>query len=446
MNTDGSLDASFDPGSRAANVTALAWQADGKVVFSGNFTNLDGIGATNLARLNADGSLDTNFCAAASTDNAVNSLVAQPDGRILLSGWFASVNRTPRSGIARLNADGMLDTSFDPGTGLSGVIFGGIPGLSYPTMIALQPDGLILVWGNFIRFNDVTRRGVARLTPTGGLDASFNPDSDWFRGRSPGGRAAPYVKFVAFLANGRFLTGGSSSPYSMHYLNRCLPDGTPDGWMNECGTDGGVMCLTRQSDGKVAIGGHFDLVNGVGRTNLARMNADGSLDTGFTANTSGFTTDGDTAPVSALGLQSDGKLVVGGSFTAINGIARTNLARLNTDGSVDAGFAANVGSPDYSEVVAIVLQPDGKVLVGGLFEDINGVAVTNLARLNPDGSVDTTFQIGTGPDHEVLAPRAATGWYDSGRRLVQAFQREITDMSGPFVAGRPTRLVIRRLA
>ena len=380
LNANGSLDPAFDPGDRAANVSALAWQADGKVVFSGGFTSLDGITATNLARLNADGPLDTNFCAAASADSYALSLVLQPDGRILLSGRFANVNGVTRRGVARLNADGTLDTDFDPGTGFAG---GTGPGNARGRVyLALQPDGAILTWGNYTSFNGTNRTGAARLTATGSLDLAYNPA--W-------GPGTGYANAVAFLSDGRFITGGSSSSFG--YLTRRKSDGTTDLWMNETGADGDVYALLWQTDGKVVLGGSFTHVNGFARTNLARLNADGSVDTSFTAGTTLAIPGGDEAWVPALALEADGKILLGGAFTNIAGVACSNLARLNSDGTVDTNFVANVGYPgSYSEVDALCVQPDGKVLVGGWFAQVNGAAATNLARLNADGSLDATFQ------------------------------------------------------
>jgi len=363
-------------------VNAVLAQTDGKVVFGGGFTSLDGIAAIRLARLNADGSLDTNFCAAASLNTPALSLAIQSDGRILLSGQFTTVNGVSRSRIARLNADGTLDTTFDPGTGFAG------GSRIRNVYLALQPDGAVITWGSFALFNGVNRAGVARLTSTGGLDSGFDPA--W-------GASTVYVKSVAFLGDGRIVTGGSSSSFG--YLSRRNPDGTREmAWMSETGTDGDVYSLIRQADGKVLLGGSFTHANGAARTNLVRLNADGSLDTNFTASTSNSR---DWIP--ALAVQADGKLLVGGSFTSLGGVNRTNLARLNVDGSLDAGFVADLSPPGDAEIDAICVQPDGKILVGGWFESINGAAVTNLARLNPDGSLDATFKTGAGPDDYVFA-------------------------------------------
>ena len=390
LNADGSVDAGFDPGSRATNVTALAWQTDGKVVFSGSFTNLGGITATNLARLNADGSLDSNFCAAVSLDAAALSLALQPDGRILASGGFARVNGVARWSVAQLNADGTLDTSFDPGTGFRRP--GNrlpLPGLVY---LALQPDGVILAWGNFTSFNGTNRNGAAWLTSTGSLDSAFNPA--W-------GASQSYVKTVAFLADGRFITGGSWASFG--YLARRTSDGLSDGWMNEGGANQTVFSVLVQPDGRTVAAGSFTAVSGASRNCLARFNDDGSLDptfqisTGFLGSPHLF-----SAPfIEALARQPDGKLLAGGSFTTYNGTSRTNLARLNADGSLDPSFALGSGPDD--EVYVLAVQADGRILAGGYFNNVDGMPHPHLARLNPDGSVDETFRASDNPDDAVYA-------------------------------------------
>ncbi len=386
LNANGSLDPAFDPGSRATNVTAIAWQADGKVVFSGSLTNLDGITATNLARLNADGSLDSNFCAAASLDAAALSLVLQPDGRMLVSGGFTRVNGVVRWSVARLSADGTLDMSFDPGTGFRRP--GNrlpLPGLVY---LALQPDSVILAWGNFTSFDGTNRDGAARLTSTGSLDSAFNPA--W-------GASQSYVKTVACLADGRFITGGRSAFFG--YLAWRTPDGIRDEWMNETGPNDSVYSVLVQPDGRTVAAGSFNSVNGTSRNCLVRFTEDGSLDPTFQIGT-GFL--GSTSLYSqpwlwTLARQPDGKLLAGGSFTTYNGTSRTNLARLNADGSLDPSFAPGSG-PD-GEVDALAVQPDGRILVGGYFNNVNGLPHPHLARLNPDGSVDETFRASDNPDY-----------------------------------------------
>ena len=382
LNANGSLDTAFDPGDRAANVSALAWQADGKVVFSGNFTSLDGVAATNLARLNADGSLDTNFCAAASLNAAAWSLAVQSDGRLLLSGSFTSVNGVARGHVARLNTDGTLDTSFDPGTGFAGPA--GPHGMAQRVYLALQPDGNTLAWGTFTSFNGTNRNGAARLTSSGGLDTTFDP------GWGVSGWTGPlYAKSVAFLTGGYFITGGSSSSFG--YLTRRNPDGTRDGWMSEFGPDAGVWTAIEQSDGKLLIGGNFSTFHGVLHRGIVRLNPDGSLDTNFLS--SAGVNEGEE--VYTLLPQPDGNILVGGWFMHFNGVLRTNLARLHADGSLDTNFNGSVDGWGWP----MALQPDGKIIVGGSFGYADGVARNNIARFNSDGSLDTSFDPGAGADN-----------------------------------------------
>jgi uncharacterized delta-60 repeat protein len=316
----GALDLNFDPGSGADDaVSAIALQPDGKVIIGGPFTTFNGVPRHRIARLNANGSLDLSFNPGQGADYNVYAAAVQADGKVLIAGGFNSVNGMPRTHLARLNSDGSLDTGFNPHLDL------------WVIALAVQPDGKIVIGGYFTTVNGVTRHRVARLGADGSLDISFAP--------APG--ADP-----------------------MH-----------------------VTCVAVQSDGKIVLGGVFERVNGVARSRIARLNADGSLDTGFDP---GF---GPDSTVNSVALQPDGKVVLGGHFANINGITRRGIARLNADGSLDTAFDPSTGMDhaDAPAVHALAIQPDGKVLTAGWFERVNGAPRTHLARLNPDGSLDETF-------------------------------------------------------
>jgi uncharacterized delta-60 repeat protein len=127
-----------------------------------------------------------------------------------------------------------------------------------------------------------------------------------------------------------------------------------------------------QSDGKILIGGSFTTVGGVTRNRIARLNSDGSLDTGFNPNVN--------SNVEALAVQSDGKILIGGWFTAVGSPATTRnyVARLNADGSLDTGF-----NPNASSIIRTVReQSDGKIIIGGGFTTVGGTARNRLARLS----------------------------------------------------------------
>src|SRR6185436_7757543 len=147
--------------------------------------------------------------------------------------------------------------------------------------------------------------------------------------------------------------------------------------------------------GKVLIGGDFGSVNGVGRANLARLNSDGSVDSTFDTGA------GADAPVRAIALQLDGRILIGGSFTNYNGVPMGRIARLNANGSLDPLFTPGPGANDT--VNSIVVQGDTKIVVGGQFTRFNGVSRFRLTRLNNDGTADPTINFGAGANNFVPA-------------------------------------------
>ncbi|QBB69066.1 hypothetical protein ELE36_00980 [Pseudolysobacter antarcticus] len=389
LNIDGTIDTAFNPNANAA-VDALALQPDGKLLLGGNFTSLSpngggAIARNHIARLNTDGNVDTAFDPNAS--NTVTALALQPDGKLVLGGFFTSLSpnggaTTSRSRIARVNADGSLDTAFNPSAN------------SFVSALALQPDGKLLLGGFFTSFSPnggaaITRNYVARLNTNGSVDTTFDPNAN------------NAVLALAPQSDGRLLLGGNFTSLSpngggtitRNRIARLNADGSVDTTSNP-NANGPVYALAMQPDGKLLLGGDFTTLspNGgsaVTRNHIARLNVDGSLDTAFNPNAN------DT--VYALAIQPDGKILLGGNFTSLspNGtgaIVRKYIARLNADGSLDTAFNPNAND----DVYALALQPDGKLVLGGLFTSLspNGAgAVTrnSIARLNADGSMDSTF-------------------------------------------------------
>jgi uncharacterized delta-60 repeat protein len=419
LNSDGSLDTSFNPGTGANTwVTTIALQPDGKILIGGNFTSYNGTTRNRIARLNSDGSLDTSFNPGTGANNTVWTIALQPEGKILVGGAFTSYNGTPRNYITRLNSDGSLDTSFNPGTGTNDTVY----------TIALQPDGKILIGGQFTFYNGASTNRIARLNADGSLDTSFNsgtganstvwtialqPDGKILLGGyftsyngtpvnyifrvntdgsldtsfNPGTGASSQVWTIALQADGKILIGGNFTSYngtSSHFIARLNADGSLDTSFNPgTGASNPVDTITFQSDGKILIGGYFTYYNGSWRNNIARLNADGSPDTSFNPST------GPSGPVHTLAIQPNGKIVIGGDFGSYNGTSRGNIARLNTDGSLDATFNPGAGASHI--VLTTALQSDGKILIGGQFVTFNGTQRSGIARLNADGSLDTSF-------------------------------------------------------
>jgi uncharacterized delta-60 repeat protein len=378
----GDVDCSFACGSSINGiVSCVAVQVDGKILIAGTFTTVDGAVRGGIARLNADGTTDYTFMNGLSgANNNVSSVAVQNDDKVLIVGDFTAVNGVSRRGIARLNPDGSLDGGFQDG--LSGVEY--LNGCcAFVNSLAVQSDSKVLIGGRFTTVNGVGRTNIARLNSDGTLDANFNPAAGGGTILTQRGRP------IVIQSDGKVLLG----------VTRLNSDGSLDnGFKVEVGE---IYSVAVQSDGKVLIGGWFAEVNGVRLQSIARLNANGTLDAGFLNRLPGIS--GGDYHVNSVTVQGDGRLLIGGSFTTVNGERRTNIARLNSDGTLDSSFlnglsgaTSNPYGPfgDRPGVWCVVMQPDGKVLIGGNFDTVNDDTRNGIARLNPDGTLDRTFRNG----------------------------------------------------
>jgi len=417
LNLDSSLDLSFS--NAVSDVSLLVLQPDGKILVGGGFTNIHGVERRYLARLNSDGSLDETFLDGLAGPSAVvQCLVIQEDGRILIGGYFKTVNGMPRSHLARLNSDGSLDPAF-------------LDGMSGPDevvrCVSLQPDNKILVGGLFFSFNGISAStaSVLRLNADGALDETFSAEvrrekigvsriivqSDgkivlggclrWpgqiqegiarlnqdgsrdstFIGKAP---AEDDLGVRAMVQNGDdavILAGGSMSTTLRPFLWRIALNGARDTNFGNgpSGPDNEVRTVLMQADGRMLLGGRFQSYNGKTRGGIARLNQDGSLDSTFLDGLSGA--DGN---VWAIALQSDARVLIAGEFRTVNGVVHQGIARLNADGSLDDTFSPSLTAYPGNYVYALAVQRDGRIIIGGAFGG-------NVARLNSDGSKDPSF-------------------------------------------------------
>jgi len=145
-----------------------------------------------------------------------------------------------------------------------------------------------------------------------------------------------------------------------------------------------VYAVALQTNGQVLIGGVFQSLDGEARFNVARLNDDGSLDSGFDAGTVA-----DVGYVGAMAVQDDGKILIGGAFASSAAVATPYLTRLNTNGTVDGSFNPNLTLD--GPVSSIVLQPDAKIVIAGSFSVVNDFLRQLIARLHRDGTLDTNF-------------------------------------------------------
>ena len=348
----------FDPNVNSL-VHAIAVQPDGKILIGGEFTIVGGEPRLGLARLNPDGSLDS-FVANVSRPlgiGVVHTIVVQPDGKILVGGYFTAIGGQPRAGLARLNPDGSLDT-FDANLNTDG---------AYVPALALYPDGRVLIAGAFQTVGGYPRRNIARLNPDATPDLSFDATG------VDGG-----VYAIALMPDGKvFVAGDITFPIEIDYagfVTRLNADGTHDS-AYPISADNAVHAIVPQPDGKVVVGGLFQKIfYGALPTlhsRIGRFRVDGLGD-------SEFSVPAPDGEVTDLALQPDGKVIAGGDFETLGGQPRAGLARFNPNGSLDSSFDANANSP----VTGLALQPDGRILVGGYFTSIGGQPRNHLARLN----------------------------------------------------------------
>jgi uncharacterized delta-60 repeat protein len=381
LNSDGSVDGTFNSGTGTnSTIEALEVQSDGKVLIGGPFNAYNSVPKNHFTRLNTNGTLDSSFNTGNGFTNIVPGVIystaTQPDGKILAGGYFDRVNGVSRYGIVRLNADGTLDNTFNAGLGTLE-----LPGnFNAVYNIALQSDGKILIGGFFFSFNGEPRRSLVRLNSNGSIDQTFN---------STGSGVSGTVWKILVLPDGKILIGGQFTQYNSFnapYLARLNSNGELDFTFNSGVQNGIVLEITRQSDGEIFVGGTFNLVNGQSRNRIARLNTNGSLDTSFNI-------EGADSTVWSIVPQPDGKYLVGGNFTSFNGTMQNRLVRLNANGSLDTSF--NLGSGANGTVFDVFLQPNGKILIGGLFSQFNGAGRNNLVRLNADGTLDSGYLLGT---------------------------------------------------
>lgn len=390
LNADGTLDAGFSVGSGPNGpIQAVLVQADGKLVVGGIFTQMAGQTVGNLVRLNANGSLDTNFLSAGRGGSAaVEALAQQPDGKLLLGGRFRTMHGQSRPLLARLNPDGSLDTSLVlTASSATGAELGAL---------ALQPDGRLLVSGVGLTGGTLSS-DFLRLTSSGAPDPSFtNSTAAWPTG--PAGSHPLQVQSDGKIIISNYNSNGNGRTAGQ--VARLLADGSTDTSFQFPAAGAGITAVQLLPGGEMLVGSEADQYgSGPRRTGLALLRPDGSLNTSFAPRLQ------ETGSIEAMVVQADGHILIGGQFDELNGSAVNGLARLSANGVVENAYTATVALTGTG-VHALALQPDGNVVVGGRFSSLGGVARPGLARLLPSGLADPSFAptaLTTGGEVQLLA-------------------------------------------
>jgi uncharacterized delta-60 repeat protein len=335
----GAIDASFSTNNRPnGGVASLALQPDQRIVMGGSFNTVQGQVDNRVARLLSEGALDSSFALRLGLNAQVSTIAVQPDTKILIGGVFTMADAANYRHITRVNANGTVDVSFDPGTGADNNV----------NAIALQPsDNKILVGGAFGTFNGIGAGRIVRLNADGSVDTAFRTGTGFSRADGK----APIVYDILVLNNGRILVAGDFTSYN----------GTPRQGIAMLDVNG-----TLQS-----FGAGLQSINGAIRT-VALQHTD---------------------------RNSDEKIIIGGDFTAVDGTPRGRVARLDATGKFDPSFDAGDGAND--SVLGIFVQPwDGRVVLVGAFTEFNNNPnLRGIARMNNDKTflppVQNEIRLGT---------------------------------------------------
>ena len=441
---DGSNDPTFNPYDTGhANGTdgvigSVALQSDGKLILGGYFKHYTGQVVNNITRINEDETFDETFDAGLGANNSINKVLIQPDGKILVGGTFTSFNGLELRGIVRLNINGSLDENFNIGVGANNSV----------SSIEVQPDGKIIVVGDFTSFNGVNCNRVVRLNSDGSVDTSF----------STGSGANAQVRGIAIQDNGKILLIGGFSTFNGIQRNRTVrlnTNGTIDNtFLNTTfSISSSLLCITIGNEGKIYVAGagipnvvrlntngtvdnEFLGINGFlildiivqpdGKiltfgTSMDRYNADGSIDDDFIA----VQPDGQ---VYSGALKPDGKIVAAGWFLTYNNYSENCIVLLNNDGSRDNSFDMGGGTGADNTIFSITKQSDGKIFITGRFDHYNGVPRSKIARITEDGLLDESFDPGLGANG-VISVSALT----SDQKLIIA--GDFTTYNGAIVNG-----------
>ncbi|MDX1952132.1 MAG: Calx-beta domain-containing protein [Verrucomicrobiota bacterium] len=315
-----------------------------KIILGGQFRTVENQSRRGLARINDDGSLDSTFARDIDFDGPIRAMLFQGTNRIIVAGAFENVDGLPRRSMARVTRSGAVDSTFSIGAGADGPVY-----TLGELVISTNPlISKVVVGGGFLSINSIQRAGIALLNEDGTVDLTFNPGS---------------------------------------------------------GVQGTVFALAVQPDGKIIIGGDFTSVGGTPQSGIARLNSNGTIDTNFNAGL------GVAGTVRAIKLQPDGKILIGGLFNSVSDVPFNSIARLESTGALDSTF--NPGPGVDGPVYALDLQPDGKIIVAGDFTKFGEASQNRILRLNPNGTLDTSINFGSGANGFIAAVKI-----QSDRRII----------------------------
>jgi hypothetical protein len=357
-------------------ITELAYQSNPannkKKIIGGSFGIYDGYASPCIVRINHNGTIDKTFKSPGTFNGAVYCVTEGRDGKLYVGGTFTRIGDVVASGIVRLNSDGSIDNTFNTGTGFNGYSWSGAAPAIWSILVKDDPvldavDAGVLVGGVFKRFNGSyidgpdDEGGLVQLNFNGSLNRSFHVNDD-------------------------------------------------------CCTGGGILDMAFDYNGQIVIGGEFGAIDGTRMRRLARLNRRGGFGSTPIIDPTFINNNFPNGAVYTVAVQPDNKILLGGIFTSFlkydwSGVSGTgaHIARLNADGTIDmpgdadadddfivgTGFTLSSGVA-FPGVRAIEVDISGKIWVGGDLRSYNGVETYNMVRLENNGLLDNTLNIGIG--------------------------------------------------
>jgi uncharacterized delta-60 repeat protein len=449
LSSTGSLLNTISRPSTTTYITAIAVQSDNKILVA-TYT-LSGV--TSLVRFSPDGVSDLSFKQDISVNQSITDIEFQ-NGKILIAGYFSSVNGVTKNDIARLELDGNLDVTFDTGSGTSDGI----------GSISVQADGKILPGNAYINeFNGQQYHGMVRLNSDGSVDTGFTLPIYLHGGTSTIKFNGTKIVFAAYYNSAERLfqlnsdgsldpsfteillaafgpsyeitsdgivvanNNGSGNPYGI--AKHTLSGIKMAGYAPELSRYGKISQVDFTQDNKLIVGGDFIKIDGVITNHVARLLNNGQVDPSFIVSVNNeevfelkvvgnnqvlvsssndmFKVDTQGNVTSDFNFDHFKELYQVGRFYVqpdqrIVALGPNNIYRLKADGTEDATFNIGSGSGgSNSTIFDMDVQADGKIIYGATFDSFNNTPVNRLVRLNNDATIDASFNIGTGPNGDV---------------------------------------------
>lgn len=368
-------------------VFGLARQADGKIIIVGKFSTYDGVTRNCIARLNADLSLDTGFDAGGiGFLGTAHAVAIDSNGTIFVGGDFTNTSTgLSVKCLAKLKqtsspfTNGTVDTTFINNNfsidGYMPVIYS----------IVIDANNNIYVGGRFNKIGNIDKKNYAKLNNAGVVFPNYTSAITANDG---------VVNSIALNGEKLIIGGNYQIGSNSHYLTQLLTDGTVDPSFSHAVGANGTIYSVLVKDTNIFAAGKFDSYNGTTIKNIVKLNSNGSLVFPFLFNP-GLSSNNIIRDVKLQGT----RIIVVGDFTQFGNEQRNHIAALNANGSVYTAF--NPGSGASNPILAAIVQPDQKIIIGGSFNEYNETIVNYITRiLNTNAGVTGRYASGTVEDED----------------------------------------------